>query len=237
MEKVLAELKDVKELDALWRLAVDYCLRAGFECATYQLFQRGQEGDPVAVLSHGVPEEFIGSYVDLGMGRTDPVIRYAFSSRRPFNIDDLPQLMTLSREEKKVLDRIGQYGGVNVMLMPLFGSEAINGIMGVSGFTKYPNISDYNWDQIHAAVQAIHMHAVSLIPVTRMIAPNPLSERETEILKWVANGKSNSVISEILGISTGTVDTYLRRVFQKLEVADRTMAAVKGISLGLIGVF
>jgi DNA-binding CsgD family transcriptional regulator len=63
---------------------------------------------------------------------------------------------------------------------------------------------------------------------------NPLSARELEILRWVAQGKSNVVIADILQISSGTVDTYLRRVFEKLNVADRTSAAVKGVGLGLI---
>ena len=50
----------------------------------------------------------------------------------------------------------------------------------------------------------------------------------------MAQGKSNGVIADILSISPGTVDTYLRRIFEKLDVTDRTSAAVKGVSMGLI---
>jgi DNA-binding NarL/FixJ family response regulator len=42
------------------------------------------------------------------------------------------------------------------------------------------------------------------------------------------------VIAEILAISPGTVDTYMRRIYDKLEVSDRTSAAVKGVGMGLI---
>ncbi|MCW2404603.1 DNA-binding NarL/FixJ family response regulator [Sphingobium sp. B1D7B] len=50
----------------------------------------------------------------------------------------------------------------------------------------------------------------------------------------MAKGKSNNVIAKILSVAPGTVDTYLRRVFNKLGVADRTTAAVKGVGMGLI---
>ena len=51
---------------------------------------------------------------------------------------------------------------------------------------------------------------------------------------WVAKGKSNSVIADIIGISPNTVDTYLRRIFEKLEVSDRVTAALRGLAIGLI---
>lgn len=65
-------------------------------------------------------------------------------------------------------------------------------------------------------------------------APEDLSQRQKEILTWVALGKSNSVIASILGISRNTVDTHLRRVFERLDTTDRTVAAIRGIEAGLI---
>ena len=61
-----------------------------------------------------------------------------------------------------------------------------------------------------------------------------LSEREREIMLWVTRGKSNSVIGSILGISASTVDTYMRRIFRKLDVADRTSAAMRAVAIGAI---
>lgn len=72
---------------------------------------------------------------------------------------------------------------------------------------------------------------------TRLRAENPcapLSRREQEILGWIAMGKSNPVIAEILDISPHTVDTHLRRAFQKLGTHDRTTAAIRAINLGLV---
>ncbi|GEM_PF-1491924 len=73
----------------------------------------------------------------------------------------------------------------------------------------------------------------------RQLAPRPqdvaLSEREREIIFWVTRGKSNSVIGSILGISPSTVDTYMRRIFRKLDVADRTSAAMRAVAIGAVG--
>jgi LuxR family transcriptional regulator/LuxR family quorum-sensing system transcriptional regulator CciR len=68
----------------------------------------------------------------------------------------------------------------------------------------------------------------------RQERPEALSPREIEILYWIARGKSSSVIAEILGISTHTVDTITRRIYAKLGVNDRTTAALRGVDFGLV---
>ncbi|MFM2449863.1 MAG: transcriptional regulator EpsA [Pseudomonadota bacterium] len=55
-------------------------------------------------------------------------------------------------------------------------------------------------------------------------APDALSEREAEILSWVAMGKTNADIGMILGISEFTVKNHLQRVFKKLDVNNRAQA-------------
>lgn len=60
-----------------------------------------------------------------------------------------------------------------------------------------------------------------------------LTIREAEVLSWVAQGKSNTVIAEIMGISTHTIDNYLRRTYAKIGVNNRTSAAIKALFLGL----
>lgn len=58
-----------------------------------------------------------------------------------------------------------------------------------------------------------------------------LTQREAEVLLWVARGKSNKDIGEILGISARTATKHLEQIFVKLGVENRASAAVKSIQL------
>ncbi|EST13624.1 response regulator [Sporolactobacillus laevolacticus] len=60
-------------------------------------------------------------------------------------------------------------------------------------------------------------------------SPQPfdqLTAREKEVLKLIAEGKNNSEIAETLFIGIKTVKTHVSSIFSKLEVADRTQAAI-----------
>ncbi|MEM7523726.1 MAG: helix-turn-helix transcriptional regulator, partial [Pseudomonadota bacterium] len=63
-----------------------------------------------------------------------------------------------------------------------------------------------------------------------------LSQREVECLSWVAVGKSSWDIGQIIGVSENTVNFHMKNIFMKLEVNNRTLAAVKAMKLGLINV-
>ena len=65
-------------------------------------------------------------------------------------------------------------------------------------------------------------------------APSPLSQRETEILKLVADGIGNVEIAERLSIGLGTVKGHIRDILEKLSAADRTQAAVVALRRGII---
>lgn len=61
----------------------------------------------------------------------------------------------------------------------------------------------------------------------------PLSPRERQILGCLARGRSNKEIAHELGIAEGTVKNHLTSVFSKLEVDDRTQAALVARKHGL----
>ncbi len=63
---------------------------------------------------------------------------------------------------------------------------------------------------------------------------DPLSEREVEVLRWLARGASNKEIAAHLRIAEGTVKNHLTSVFGKLGVEDRTSAALRGRELRLL---
>ncbi|WP_297424886.1 response regulator transcription factor [Clostridium sp.] len=59
--------------------------------------------------------------------------------------------------------------------------------------------------------------------------PEPLTEREIDVLQQMAYGRRNSEIADILHISQGTVKTHVHRIIQKLGVEERTQAVVFAI--------
>lgn len=54
-----------------------------------------------------------------------------------------------------------------------------------------------------------------------------LTERETEVLRWVARGKSNAEIATLLFVSPHTVRKHLEHVYEKLRVHSRTAAVAR----------
>ncbi|MBK9746140.1 MAG: response regulator transcription factor [Chloroflexi bacterium] len=62
----------------------------------------------------------------------------------------------------------------------------------------------------------------------------PLSERESDVLRLMVQGFSNSVIAETLTISLPTVKTHVQHILQKLHVSDRTQAALLAMRLKLV---
>jgi DNA-binding NarL/FixJ family response regulator len=59
--------------------------------------------------------------------------------------------------------------------------------------------------------------------------PPRLTDRESEVLLWVARGKTNRDIGEILGMSPRTVNKHLEHIFEKLGVETRTAAAAAAV--------
>jgi DNA-binding NarL/FixJ family response regulator len=63
---------------------------------------------------------------------------------------------------------------------------------------------------------------------------SPLSPRETEILRMIAEGRGNAEIAAMLYIGLGTVKGHVRDILEKLAAADRTQAAVTALRRGII---
>ena len=61
-----------------------------------------------------------------------------------------------------------------------------------------------------------------------------LTEREREVLAYIAQGASNKAIAACLGISQQTVKNHMTSIFRKLGVSDRTEAAIVALRRGWI---
>ena len=71
-------------------------------------------------------------------------------------------------------------------------------------------------------------------PTTPAKLVDPLSEREQEVLRHLAFGRSNKEIAAALDLAEGTVKNHMTNILGKLGVLDRTQAALKAREFGLI---
>ena len=80
-------------------------------------------------------------------------------------------------------------------------------------------------DRERALLDALRPHLSRIYK--RMTSANGLTDRESEVLRWVAAGKSDSQIGTILGVSPRTVQKHLQNVYDKLGVESRTAAVMR----------
>ncbi|HLU75503.1 MAG TPA: response regulator transcription factor [Nonomuraea sp.] len=109
---------------------------------------------------------------------------------------------------------------------------------GASGFLY----KDVDPVALVRAVRAVHGGQVLLAPeaAEAMLeggdaapAPVPLTDREREVLKLIAAGRSNREIARRLAVAEKTVKTHVSNVLMKLGVQDRTQAALWAVRHGL----
>jgi DNA-binding NarL/FixJ family response regulator len=113
---------------------------------------------------------------------------------------------------------------------------------GARGFL----LKEASWEEVSLAIRivgngglAFDSHSATWL-IDHLTNPpaddNPfpeLTERELDVLKLLADGHGNAAIARELMLSLKTVRNYISRIFAKLQVVDRTQAAVKARQAGL----
>jgi DNA-binding NarL/FixJ family response regulator len=104
-------------------------------------------------------------------------------------------------------------------------------------------LKDTQADELCRAIKAAAEGQVQLSPkaAARLMrevrapeSPETLTERETEVLRLVAQGQSNKEVARTLSIGEKTVKTHVSNVLGKLGVQSRTQAALYAVRIGLV---
>ena len=100
-------------------------------------------------------------------------------------------------------------------------------------------LKDMSKVEIVGAIRAVHAGQDALPEgVAERLAERrrrqELTSREVEVLQLLVKGRSNKEIASDLSIAEDTVKSHLKTLFAKLEVRDRTAAAIRAIRLGIV---
>lgn len=118
------------------------------------------------------------------------------------------------------------------LMVPVYGPFMKNGAVTFAFPRKLDESRDRFLVQLETAAYTFHNRTVRHFASEK--EDSHLSKRENEVLKWIARGKTNSEIATILNIRSASVNTYIKRIFEKMNVHDRVSAAVQGIQKQII---
>jgi DNA-binding NarL/FixJ family response regulator len=135
--------------------------------------------------------------------------------------------LTMYDEEKYIFDLV-RAGATGYLLKDSDSAQIISAIRSI-----------YRGESlIHPSVASKILAEFSLLAEGKSKkqtrAEHDLTEREITVLRLVADGKTNKEIANDLDLSEKTVKNHVRNIFHKLQVYDRTQAAILAIRKGLI---
>jgi LuxR family transcriptional regulator/LuxR family quorum-sensing system transcriptional regulator CciR len=221
-------------IEDLWRLVIAFAQsRRIVRVAVHGNVSPMEMSEVPVIRAHGFPDDWVAHYIAHDLARSDPIPALAARRTKPFFWGDTASLIRATGSEARFLEELAEADIGEGLAMQVYGPAMRSAYVGLGFGSGRPEIDGAEIFELKAGMQLAFLRYCELSE-DRFVLERDLSPREAEILSWVARGKSNSIIAEIIGVSRHTVDTNIRRLFEKLGVSDRTTAVLRGFGAGLI---
>jgi DNA-binding CsgD family transcriptional regulator len=179
------------------------------------------------------PEGWRERYFGQNYIALDPANLHLSRTPHPYSWSEMLQFPEYSKRQRRIVEEASEFALTSGLIVPVGRYGMGRAMVTIAGLD--PQLSLREKAALHLA--AIYAHAqVRQLSGRRRIDPlDPrLSARERECLQWVAAGKTDWEISEILKISEKSANAYIERAKNKYGVSTRAQAIVQGLRLGAI---
>jgi DNA-binding NarL/FixJ family response regulator len=180
------------------------------------------DGDQAVELARALQPDVV--LMDIRMPRQDGLSATASILRAPWASTIKVLVLTTFEQDDYVFEalRAGASGFLLKTTSPEDMVRAIR-IIAAGGALLAPSVT-----------QRVIADYIRRTPPTAPPSTESLTEREAEVLKLIAAGKSNATIATELGIGEATVKTHVSRILSKLDLRDRVQAVVFAYESGLL---
>jgi len=239
-------IRRVKSLEELNQAFDAVMQRLHFNRYAYQLIKNEnyKKDDPLIVATY--PEEWVRYYIDQSYQKLDPVIIQGPKKLIPFTWSSLWEGLELDKKQKKFFQEAEEFSIATGLGFPIHGPDNSFAMISMAAANDdadgVAKIFQEHEDTLHILSLYYHQTLCAIIAkndnntgVTQDTTPCvQLTPRQTEILKWAGEHKSNGDIADILSISQSCVDFHLKKIKEKMGVFSKQEAVVKAIMLKLI---
>jgi len=228
------EIDDLDNLSAEFGRAMGVFGFDAFACAGHMRNRYGFEFRP---LFERMPAGFIESYQANFMG-WDPSLPRMLSSNKSFVFSALYRESDCPDDRnERIIDHARAFGLHDGICVPIHHPGDYCGVMVMGG--RSPDFARNDLFGIILMAMRCHDRARELASIAGCEAePRPttggLTGREVECVYWVAHGKSDWDIGEILGISRSTVHFHVENAKKKFHVRTRVQLVVEALRTGAI---
>jgi LuxR family quorum sensing-dependent transcriptional regulator len=173
------------------------------------------------------PAEWQARYLAKDYVRDDPAVLHLGRTILPYTWADLLNCPDYKKAERQIVLEAREFSLNSGLIVPLPALRSGSAILTIAGCDV--EVSPTDSAEIHLAAIYAHKH---LRDIVRPEPPKSLArftERERECLHWVAAGKSDWQISEILSLSVKTVNFHIENAKKKFGVATRVQAVALAI--------
>ena len=184
------------------------------------------------MLAVRVPPEWFKIYVAENYAAVDPSIRQFRRASRPFVWKSAPFDPEKEPRAAELVRRVTEFGLAEGLCVPVFGPSGCEGGVWMGG--ERPDLSERSRPLLHLVGLYAFDRARLLRQPSRVPERRRLTAREREILVWIATGKSDWEIGEILTLSRRTVAKHSQTILQKLAAANRTQAVAIALRENII---
>jgi DNA-binding CsgD family transcriptional regulator len=209
----------------------------GYDRVVYSLItDHPRLGKPAG---HGIqrnyPDDWMKHYMERGYFHIDPVPKQALKSSLPFTWDRLIEQSSLTDQEMQVMQEAREAKLLDGVGLPIYGIGGEIAGLGLASSTG--GIAPDRNMLCTLMLLAHQFHYAYSVEGEKPPVRDPadlLTAKEKEVLYWLAEGKTQEEIGQIMSISANTVKFHTKSIFGKLEVSEKTLAVVKAIRLSII---
>jgi LuxR family quorum sensing-dependent transcriptional regulator len=230
----IERLQQLRDYDEICAHILKEMAWFGFSCVTsFSLPSAGRTLKDCLWMNNR-PQDYIDRYSEKNYVLHDPIVTEFRRTVYPYSWNDIRAKRPLKKTEKAIIDEAREWGARDGFMVPIVTRSG-----SVSGFCPCgfePDLSP----RARAALEVIGIYShhalvrASLRIQREEIDHTPLTPREREIFQWVAAGKTDDEIGDILNVSATTVASHIENGKRKMDAVRRTYAVVQAIRLGEI---
>lgn len=234
MENAFLRLNEQDDVGRVLLLVRDFARAQGVLRQSYHFSPMfdSPTSDSTVVFADGFDQDWLDLYAKSDFREHDPIPERTLRHGEPLSWLDAMEAEANTPAQDRYFAAMKAHGLIHGIGVALYGPNCRDAYASYDFGEPVAGQVALKFNRIKAVAQAGQLRIASLL--AREQPPIVLSNRERQVLYWMAQAKSTTDIGTILSISPETVRTYAKRLYEKLGTQTRIGAVIRALKLNLI---